>query len=492
MQLQMIRSYSCAHQICRKGRMPCCCRCCCRARPSRACADDFPLVFKVRLSYVLAVKLARCDAAVDETSSASGAPSPAQLAGSRGSSTADTYLSDMLSLQKCSGKADLNLKKEIACLPDSPPTMAEVEMEAETPQATPFTLAMIAGGCAGTTVDVVLYPLDTLKTRLQSSEGFIKAGGFKGVYNGVLATALGAAPGAAMFFSAYEGMKPVLLKANGGREHWLQHSLAASAGEVAACLVRVPTAVVTQNMQVGQYGSFMEAVRGIASSEAGSASFYRGFWTTVAREIPFSFIQFPLCVAASMYERLKKIWWSIQGHETSPMQGAACGSFAGAVAAAATTPLDVVKTRLMLGAKNSKGEMYSGTLATLNTIIKEEGAGALFKGIGPRVGWITIGGCAKKVPKCLCDSQAPRFTLGTFSSARTRSPSRCCGRVALGDRRSLMPEAFVTVTRAGWPLWARYIEREYATRCLDSLYCYCTVCLYKPLTVGRRAGELEP
>ena len=66
----------------------------------------------------------------------------------------------------------------------------------------PFTLALIAGGCAGTTVDVALYPLDALKTRLQSPLGFWGAGGFSGIYRGVLATALGASPGSAMFFSA--------------------------------------------------------------------------------------------------------------------------------------------------------------------------------------------------------------------------------------------------------------------------------------------------
>ena len=68
--------------------------------------------------------------------------------------------------------------------------------------STPFTLALIAGGCAGTTVDVALYPLDALKTRLQSPKGFWGAGGFSGIYRGVLATALGASPGSAMFFSA--------------------------------------------------------------------------------------------------------------------------------------------------------------------------------------------------------------------------------------------------------------------------------------------------
>ena len=214
----------------------------------------------------------------------------------------------------------------------------------------------------------------------------MKAGGFSGVYNGVLATALGAAPGAAMFFSAYEGMKPRLQALNGGKEHPLQHSFAASCGEVAACLVRVPTAVVTQRMQVGQYKTFPEAVTKIFA-ESGVSTFFIGYWTTVAREIPFSFIQFPI------YEGLKKVIAWKQGAETTVSQGAFCGSFAGAIASAATCPLDVVKTRQMLGAKTKvTGELYVGVVNSLMTIWKEEGFMALFSGLGPRVGWITVGG----------------------------------------------------------------------------------------------------
>ena len=225
-------------------------------------------------------------------------------------------------------------------------------MSDEEQRDVPFTLALIAGGCAGTAVDVALYPLDTLRTRLQSPDGFWKAGGFSRIYSGVLATALGAAPGAAFFFSAYEGMKPVLKRMNGGQEHPIQHSCAASCGEVAACLVRVPTAVVTQRMQMGQYASFNEAVVKIAA-ENGVMTFYTGYWTTVAREIPFSFIQFP------MYEGLKKFWRMAQGSDTTAAQGAACGSLAGAISSAVTTPLDVAKTRMMIGAKTAGGQLYS-------------------------------------------------------------------------------------------------------------------------------------
>lgn len=48
---------------------------------------------------------------------------------------------------------------------------------------------------AGTSVDIALFPLDTVKTRLQSAEGFFKAGGFRGIYSGLSAAAAGSAPG---------------------------------------------------------------------------------------------------------------------------------------------------------------------------------------------------------------------------------------------------------------------------------------------------------
>lgn len=43
-------------------------------------------------------------------------------------------------------------------------------------------------------MDVLLYPLDTLKTRLQAEHGFRKSGGFKGVYKGIGPQAIGGGP----------------------------------------------------------------------------------------------------------------------------------------------------------------------------------------------------------------------------------------------------------------------------------------------------------
>ena len=83
------------------------------------------------------------------------------------------------------------------------PTPSSVTADAATVEPS-FVTALVAGGMAGTSVDVALFPIDTLKTRLQSPQGFQKAGGFKGIYNGLGAAAAGSAPGAALFFSTYE------------------------------------------------------------------------------------------------------------------------------------------------------------------------------------------------------------------------------------------------------------------------------------------------
>ncbi|CAG8813675.1 9514_t:CDS:2, partial [Racocetra persica] len=68
-------------------------------------------------------------------------------------------------------------------------------MEKETSYNVNFAQALVAGGIAGTSVDVILYPLDTIKTRLQSKSGFYSSGGFRGIYSGLTSVIIGSAPG---------------------------------------------------------------------------------------------------------------------------------------------------------------------------------------------------------------------------------------------------------------------------------------------------------
>ncbi|KIW06650.1 uncharacterized protein PV09_02358 [Verruconis gallopava] len=267
----------------------------------------------------------------------------------------------------------------------------------------PYIRSLLAGAVAGTTVDLSLYPIDTLKTRLQSSRGFLASGGFRGVYRGVGSAVVGSAPGAALFFVTYDGVKRALAARTStarnaaGHEYVVKgadggavsHMAAASAGEVAACAVRVPTEVVKQRAQAVQYPSSAAALMGILGQRRTVGlvgvwrELYRGWSITIMREVPFTVIQFPL------WEGLKA--WALARSGTGRTQvsageSALFGSVAGAVAAGITTPLDVLKTRLMLAREKVPATQM------LATILRESGPAAFFSGIGPRVMWISIGG----------------------------------------------------------------------------------------------------
>src|SRR5277367_6486001 len=264
----------------------------------------------------------------------------------------------------------------------------------------PFTTALLSGALAGTTVDLSLYPLDTLKTRLQSATTFRAAGGFSGIYAGVSSAIVGSAPGAALFFVTYEHAKAFLASRRAAQQtisgvtqeegEWalpIEHMIAASLGEVAACVVRVPTEVVKQRTQARQYPSSLTALSSILSQRKALGitgvwrELYRGWSITIFREVPFTVIQFPL------WEAMKTNRLRSTGRDTvSVLESGIAGSAAGAIAAGITTPLDVLKTRMML----AREKMGMWTLLTM--ILRESGPRAFFAGIGPRIMWISTGG----------------------------------------------------------------------------------------------------
>ncbi|XP_072797748.1 mitochondrial S-adenosylmethionine carrier protein isoform X3 [Vicugna pacos] len=231
-----------------------------------------------------------------------------------------------------------------------------------------FTASLVAGGVAGVCVDLILFPLDTIKTRLQSPQGFNKAGGFRGIYAGVPSTAIGSFPNAAAFFITYEYVKWFLHSDSSPYLMPVKHMLAASAGEVVACLIRVPSEVVKQRAQVS----------------ASSGTFHI-FSNILYQEIPFSLVQFPL------WESLKALWSWRQDHVVDSWQSAVCGAFAGGFAAAVTTPLDVAKTRIML-AKAGSSTASGNVLSALHGVWRTQGLSGLFAGVLPRMAAISLGG----------------------------------------------------------------------------------------------------
>jgi solute carrier family 25 S-adenosylmethionine transporter 26 len=133
---------------------------------------------------------------------------------------------------------------------------------------------------------------------------------------------------------------------------------------------------------------------------------YQGFGITTMREIPFTSLQFPL------YEFLKRqLSIRVARKQLYAHEAAMCGCIAGGVAAALTTPLDVLKTRVMLDlrvrylflcslpapepdfiAQNTSQNATPALLEWARMIYAEEGLKTLFAGVVPRTLWISAGG----------------------------------------------------------------------------------------------------
>ena len=238
----------------------------------------------------------------------------------------------------------------------------------------PGAAAFGAGAVAGLTVDLALFPLDTMKTRLQAKEGFRAAGGFTNIYRGLGPAALASVPGGALFFGTYEHAKVAVGDAlPAGVPRVAVYTVASAIGECAACLVRVPADQVKQRLQVGQHTGMLPCIRQVMRE--GSA--FSGYGVTVGREIPFAAIQL------TCYETLKRTFGS------DPAACAVCGAIAGGLSAAMTTPIDVAKTRIML---SRGGERTVTWPAVVRQVYREEGASALLHGLVPRVTMISIGG----------------------------------------------------------------------------------------------------
>lgn len=233
-------------------------------------------------------------------------------------------------------------------------------------------------------VDLTLFPLDTIKTRLQSQQGFYKAGGFRGIYAGVPSAAIGSFPNAAAFFVTYESTKSLFTGYSATNLAPFTHMLAASLGEIVACLIRVPTEVVKQRTQANPSLTTYRVLLNTLQEE-GCRGLYRGYGSTVLREIPFSLVQFPL------WEYLKAVWWRRQGGRLDSWQAAVSGALAGGLAAFVTTPLDVAKTWIML-AKAGTSTASGNIPEVLYEVWRSRGISGLFAGSIPRVTFISMGG----------------------------------------------------------------------------------------------------
>ncbi|KAB2577512.1 putative mitochondrial carrier protein [Lasiodiplodia theobromae] len=232
---------------------------------------------------------------------------------------------------------------------------------------------LLAGAFAAFTVDLLVYPLDTLKTRLQSPDyarlylnaktnTINRPALFRGLYQGVGSVIIATLPSSGAFFTTYEGVKAFLTTHNpqlpSHASHLLPqpviHSIASSVGELVSCAILTPAEVIKQNAQMvdTRAGRGNATVQTLAKFRSNPLALWRGYTALAGRNLPFTALQFP------MFERMKEYLKSYRDRtgtrtgslaESGIITAVSAGS-AGSVAAVVTTPIDLIKTRIMLSA----------------------------------------------------------------------------------------------------------------------------------------------
>ncbi|KAL7176221.1 hypothetical protein ACSBR2_029720 [Camellia fascicularis] len=253
-----------------------------------------------------------------------------------------------------------------------------------------------AGGIAGAFTYVCLHPLDTIKTKLQTKgaseiyggafDAIVKTFKNKGVlgfYSGVSAVIVGSTASSAVYFGTCEFGKSILSKLP-QYPSVLIPPTAGAMGNIVSSAIMVPKELITQRMQAGAKGRSWEVLLRILEKD-GVLGLYAGYSATLLRNLPAGVLSY------SSFEYLKAAVLSrTKQANLEPFQSVCCGALAGAISASLTTPLDVVKTRLMTqvhgdAVNKVAATMYSGVRATVKQILKEEGWVGLTRGMGPRI-----------------------------------------------------------------------------------------------------------
>ncbi|KAL1898721.1 hypothetical protein Cpir12675_001724 [Ceratocystis pirilliformis] len=311
----------------------------------------------------------------------------------------------------------------------------------------PYLHTMLAGGLGGSTGDLLMHSLDTVKTRQQGDPNFPpkyksigssyytiwkQEGIRRGLYGGWQAAMMGSFPSTVLFFGSYEYSKRLLI--DWGVQQHVSYLTAGFIGDFAASIVYVPSEVLKTRLQLqGRYNNpyfvsghnyrgTIDAARTIVRQEGFSALFH-GFRATLTRDLPFSALQFMFWEQFSAWAKQYKQSRDI-GAPLEMMTGASAGALAGFL----TTPLDVVKTRLQTqvtptttsaaapistpttagrSPRHKRGIAMSSPSAHtpkpsalnldtssairgLQLIYKVEGIAGLFRGVGPRTMWTFV------------------------------------------------------------------------------------------------------
>jgi len=237
-----------------------------------------------------------------------------------------------------------------------------------------------AGTLAGIAEHCVMFPVDSIKTRLQMiTEGTATTKNvysLKGLWKGVGSMFMGAGPAHAIYYGSYEYLKHKM-----NIEEGKHHVKEAAAGAIATVLseaVLNPFDVIKQRMQVQSTKGMVNCGLNILRKE-GVGAFYVSYPTTLLMNIPFNSIHFII------YEFYRKKLNPTGKYD--PKSHIIAGAMAGGIASIITNPLDVSKTLLQLRGTSADSTIVNanGLWQASKIIYKRNGLIGFTKGMVPRM-----------------------------------------------------------------------------------------------------------
>lgn len=251
----------------------------------------------------------------------------------------------------------------------------------------------VCGSAAGVMEHLALFPLDTLKTRLQcgwcycrklaatpaldslnciSTMSVPKSQLYQNLFRGCNVIAVGCIPAHIMYFSVYETMK--------------KHGSVGVAGAMATLchdVVLTPADVIKQRLQIGTYRDSLQCLRQIIQNE-GVRSLYRSLSVTLFMNVPYH------ALLVTVNEFLMRMYPMKKDNNNMYAYFLYAG-IGGAAAGALTNPIDVIKTRLQtqgckMGTNASSETLYSNPIEATKMVYRQHGFRGFWKGTTTRVG----------------------------------------------------------------------------------------------------------
>ncbi|GMI33313.1 hypothetical protein TrCOL_g2971 [Triparma columacea] len=251
---------------------------------------------------------------------------------------------------------------------------------------------MICGAISRSTAQTIMHPANTMKTILQQAPStsakltfsqLMRPRNFKMLTRGAGAQWLLSVPHGACNFAVLELTRRVmgnLLTSSSSVGPSLGPALDFTSSAIATIccsVVSTPQMMITDNIMAGKYANLPQAVKGLYASN-GVKGFYGGWFPGIVGKIPSYGLTWVL------FQQVKRTQLLLCSRPPTNFENTAMGCLSSAATVCVMIPMDTIKTRLVTQLSTSP-TAYKGIMDCARTIIKEEGAGAFYKGLPPRL-----------------------------------------------------------------------------------------------------------